>query len=106
MRLAFKSFLTTIFLLLTIVAFGQDFSNKGKDFWIPYPEHIDGTNSAMGIYITSDSAATGTITVAGTTLPFTLAANTVVRKFGAQCCRGCSKYRCAPGKFTGWDWCR
>ena len=81
MRLAFKSFLTTVFLLLTSVAIGQDFSNKGKDFWIPYPEHIDGTNSAMGIYITSDSAATGTITVAGTTLPFTLAANTVVRKF-------------------------
>jgi gliding motility-associated-like protein len=81
MRLAFKSFLTTVFLLLTIVAFGQDFSNKGKDFWIPYPEHIDGTLSSMGIYITSDSAATGTITVAGTNIPFSITANTVARKF-------------------------
>ena len=81
MRLAFKSFLTTVFLLLTSVAFGQDFSNKGKDFWIPYPEHIDGTLSSMGIYITSDSAATGTITVAGTNVPFSITANTVARKF-------------------------
>jgi gliding motility-associated-like protein len=59
----------------------QGYSNKGRDFWITYPFHIDGLNSAMGIYITSDVAATGTITVGAQTIPFTLTANSVVRKF-------------------------
>jgi len=74
----------TIILLLffaSATGFSQDFSNKGKDFWIAYPAHVDGTSSAMGIYITSDVSATGTITVGGTVLTFTLAANSVVRKF-------------------------
>ena len=59
----------------------QDFSNKGTDFWITYPIHIDGTNSAMGIYITSDINATGNISVADKNIPFTVTANTVTRKF-------------------------
>lgn len=63
-------------------AFSQDFSNKGKDFWIAYPSHIDGTGSVMGIYITSDVNATGTIQVGPTaTIPFTVTANQVTRKF-------------------------
>ena len=60
----------------------QDFSNKGKDFWISYPSHIDGLQSVMGIYITSDVNATGTIQVGPTaTVPFTVIANQVTRKF-------------------------
>ena len=71
----------TIF-VFNISSFAQDFSNKGKDFWIPYPEHIDGTGSAMGIYITSDVTSNVTITVGTTILPtFTVFANSVVRKF-------------------------
>lgn len=67
---------------ICIIGYGQGYSNKGKDFWIPYPEHIDGTNSAMGLYITSDVAATGTISVGATsTINFTVAPNTVVYKF-------------------------
>jgi gliding motility-associated-like protein len=74
-------------LLLTVLfissySYSQDYSNKGKDFWICYPEHIDGTASAMGIYVTSDVTANVTITVGTTILPvFTVTANTVVRKF-------------------------
>lgn len=68
-------------LLISSTCLAQDFSNKGKDFWIAYPAHVDGTLSAMGIYITSDVNATGTITVGGIVLPFTLTANSVVRKF-------------------------
>jgi len=64
-----------------LFANAQDFSNKGKDFYIPYAAHIDGTGSAMGIYITSDQTATGTIKVGATTLSFTVTAGTVVRKF-------------------------
>src|SRR5690606_27257135 len=69
------------FISLFFGANAQDYSNKGKDFWIAYPAHNEGMQSVMGIYITSDVAATGTINVGGTVLPFTLAANAVVRKF-------------------------
>ncbi len=76
-----KYLLIFIVTLIYQLSFSQSFSNKGKDFWISYPEHIDGNTSAMGIYITSDVNATGTITVNGTVIPFTLVANNVVRKF-------------------------
>ena len=76
-----KTYLLLFELLIFFTGFSQDFSNKGKDFWIAYPAHVDGTTSAMGIYITSDVNATGTINVAGNILSFTLTANTVVRKF-------------------------
>jgi gliding motility-associated-like protein len=76
-----KFLLLLIVLSICITAFSQDQTNKGKDFWIPYPEHIDGTNSAMGLYITSDVNSTGVITVGATTIPFTIISNTVVYKF-------------------------
>ncbi len=57
--------------------YSQDFSNKGKDFWVIYTGHIDGTTSRMALYITSDVNATGTVTVAGNTINFTVTANQV-----------------------------
>lgn len=62
-------------------AFGQDFSNKGKDFWITFPAHVDGTGAVMGIYITSDKAATGQVVAGPNTIPFSIAANGVRRVF-------------------------
>lgn len=61
----------------------QDFSNKGKDFYITFPAHVDGAGAVMGIYITSDRAATGSVTVGtgGPTLAFNIQANTVRRFF-------------------------
>ncbi|MBX9782421.1 MAG: PKD domain-containing protein [Chitinophagaceae bacterium] len=59
----------------------QDFSNKGKEFWIAYPAHIDGTGSVMGIYLTSDKNATGQVNAAGNIIPFTITANQVTRIF-------------------------
>ncbi|MEO6729895.1 MAG: PKD domain-containing protein [Ferruginibacter sp.] len=73
--------LLLLIIFTSLTGLSQDFSNKGKDFWIAYPAHIDATASAMGIYITSDVNATGTITVGGNILPFTLTANNVVKKF-------------------------
>lgn len=72
--------------MLTLLFWGvnsnaQDFSNKGKEFWIAYPAHIDGTGSVMGIYITSDENASGTISYGGITIPFAVTANQVTRKF-------------------------
>lgn len=75
------STLVLTLLLIVSTSSAQDFSNKGKDFWIPYPEHIDGTNSSMGIYITSDVNTSGTISVGPVDVPFTVTANTIVRKF-------------------------
>ncbi len=55
----------------------QDYSNKGKDFWVIYTGHIDATNSRMALYITSAYNATGTLSVNGSTLPFTVTANQI-----------------------------
>ena len=62
-------------------AYSQDFSNKGKDFYIAYTGHIDGTGSVMGIYLTSDVNATGTVKVGSQVLPFTVIANQITRLF-------------------------
>ncbi|TAF93341.1 MAG: PKD domain-containing protein, partial [Bacteroidetes bacterium] len=70
-----------LFSLVANLGFTQDFSNKGRDFWIAYPAHIDGSGSGMGIYITSDVNASGTITVNGQVVPFSVTANNVTRKF-------------------------
>ena len=51
-------------------SYGQDFSNKGKTSWVIYTGHIDGTGSRMALYITSDQNATGTVSVAGSSVPF------------------------------------
>ena len=101
-----KRIIILLLFFTSATGFSQDFSNKGKDFWIAYPAHIDGTSSAMGIYITSDVSATGSITVGGTVLTFTLAANSVVRKFigpiGAGDAPNTSVYLSTPdGIITG-----
>src|SRR5207253_5850716 len=71
----------TLLLLITVTAFfssySQDFSNKGKDFWVVYSAHVDGTTSRMALYITSDVNASGTVDVNGTTTSFTVTANQV-----------------------------
>lgn len=36
-------------------------SNKGTDFWTVWMNHIDGTRSAMSLYITGDASTTGTV---------------------------------------------
>lgn len=61
---------------------GQDFSNKGKEFWIAYPAHIDGTTSVMGLYITSSVNTAGTVQL-GSAAPmaFSVQANVVTRIF-------------------------
>src|ERR1051326_6368529 len=75
-----KHILQIIFLPLLVAGvsgYAQDFSNKGKDFWVIYTGHIDGLTSRMALYITSDQNATGTVSVAGNTINFTVTANQV-----------------------------
>ena len=59
-------------------AFAQDFSNKGKDFYVCFPTHVpSNTASKLSIWITSDKASSGTITMAnfGFSATFNIAAN-------------------------------
>src|SRR6185295_10752238 len=77
-----KHILQIIFLPLFVAGvsgYAQDFSNKGKDFWVIYTGHIDGTTSRMALYLTSDQNATGTVSVAGNTINFTVTANQVTK---------------------------
>lgn len=79
-----KRKLSFLLLLLCSVLglWAQEFSNKGKEFWIAYPAHIDGPQSVMGLYITSDVNTSGTVKVGGTTtLNFNVTANQVTRVF-------------------------
>ncbi|HEY8690220.1 MAG TPA: PKD domain-containing protein [Chitinophagaceae bacterium] len=70
-------FLLLFFVPIFFAAGAQDFSNKGKDFWVVYSAHIDGTASRMALYITSDVNASGTVDVNGTTKSFSVTANQV-----------------------------
>ncbi|HSR37985.1 MAG TPA: hypothetical protein VLL95_03655, partial [Phnomibacter sp.] len=64
-------------LLGTNIVSSQDLSNKGKDFWITFPAHVDANLAVLGIYITSDRAATGKVDFNGYSLSFSIAANGV-----------------------------
>lgn len=73
----------TIWILLffpSINAGAQNTSNKGKEFWIAYTGHIDGTNSKMYLYITSDVNTTAEVKIGGVSIvgsPFDITENTV-----------------------------
>lgn len=68
--------------------FGQDYSNKGTDFWLGYGYHVNmagnpssGGTQDMVLYFTSDKNATVTVNIPGVTgftpLVYTVLANTV-----------------------------
>src|SRR4051794_15587757 len=84
-----------ILLLISIIANTQDFSNKGKEFWVGYGYHqamADPTNlQDMVLYFTADAAATVTVEIPGVgwTRTYQVAANSVTEsdpmpKAGAQ----------------------
>lgn len=76
-------FLSTLVLVLSAAGIvkAQDFSNRGKDFWIAYTAHIDGTSSAMGLYLTADVNTSGNVQVGPVNIPFTITANQVTKLF-------------------------
>ena len=77
MRKVNKQYFLFLLLLSCLFSKAQDYSNKGKDFWVVYTGHIDGTTSRMALYLTSDINATGTLSVNGSSIPFTVTANQV-----------------------------
>jgi gliding motility-associated-like protein len=74
-------FLSTLVLTLLIgnISSAQDFSNKGKEFWLCFPQHVpSGANLAtLSIWITSDKASSGTVTMTNGAFsaPFSILAN-------------------------------
>lgn len=61
-----RKFLLLLFIALgySFIASAQDFSNKGKDFYLCFPSHVPNSNAGapiLSIYITSDKASTGTV---------------------------------------------
>jgi gliding motility-associated-like protein len=67
-------FVSFYFIVIPVKA--QDFSNKGKDFWLAYPGHIDGNTSRMALYISSTINTTGVVELpGGATISFTVTAN-------------------------------
>lgn len=73
-----KFVLLSLAVISFATAFAQDFSNKGKDFYLCFPQHVpSGTNAKLSVWITSDKASTGTITMASGAFSstFNIAAN-------------------------------
>ena len=72
-----------IFFCAYICVDAQDFSNKGKDFWVGYGNHVrmfnTGTAETMQIYLTSDVNTTGNINITsiGFSQTFTVTANQI-----------------------------
>jgi gliding motility-associated-like protein len=72
-RLMLRRFYLPFTLVVTIVASlcasAQDFSNKGKEFWLAYCYHVGMTTAGgaptMTLYITSDIATTFTVEIYG-----------------------------------------
>jgi gliding motility-associated-like protein len=66
-------------LLLGKNSFAQDFSNKGKDFFLCFPSHVpSGASLAqMSLFITSDRNSSGVVTYNGQTQNFVVTANQV-----------------------------
>ena len=80
-----------ILLAFCITASAQDFSNKGKDFWVGYGSHVSMYNGTSGVvntsggsqdmvlYFTSDQDANVTVSIPGVgwTRNYTVKANTI-----------------------------
>ncbi|MEZ4844273.1 MAG: PKD domain-containing protein [Bacteroidia bacterium] len=85
--------LATLF-LTNLSVNAQSNSNKGKDFWVGFMAHRDGTSAGMYLYITSDSNTSGTVSIPGkswsTTFTVTANAMTLVAIPSSQAYVGCS----------------
>ena len=64
-----KLLIVLIAALTSNITFAQDFSNKGKEFWIPYSYHVSmtgaGANLSMTLYLTSDVTTTYQVEIFG-----------------------------------------
>ena len=67
-RLSKSGYLLVIFLMTAFSVYGQGTSNKGRDFWLGYGNHVrgyDNNTQRMVVYITSDVNTVGKVEVPG-----------------------------------------
>jgi gliding motility-associated-like protein len=71
-----KYLVLIIGVLFSTLIRGQDFSNKGREFWALFPPHCpSGGNLAnLSLYITSDANTSGKIIINGVEAPFNIVA--------------------------------
>ena len=72
MKLFKKLLIGVLCCAVPALLFSQDFSNKGKEFWIPYSYHVGmsqgpGSYPTMTLYITSDLNTNYTVEIYGVT---------------------------------------
>lgn len=79
-----KLYLFAFWILTALATKAQDFSNKGKDFWIGYGNHVrmyttdPKQEEVMALYLTSDVNTTGTVSITGQfNQTFTVTANQI-----------------------------
>jgi len=82
MRFLTNVFLTVLISFVAFVANSQDFSNKGREFWLVFPPHQPGGASStpsladLSVYLTSDKNTSATIYINGVSFGrFTVTAN-------------------------------
>lgn len=63
--------------IMIVSAFAQNFSNKGKEFWLVFPPHQANVNNfaTLSIYLTSDKNSSGIISYNGNSQTFIVTAN-------------------------------
>ena len=79
MRSIFSYIKYLIFIFGVLFASGaiaQDFSNKGREFWVLFPPHQPNSGSLanLSLYITSDKNTSGNIIINGVASPFNITA--------------------------------
>jgi gliding motility-associated-like protein len=78
-----RIFFLLLLLAANLFSFAQDFSNKGKDFWVGYGNHVRmfnaGGREQMQIYITSDVNTIGNVSInsIGFSQDYTVTANQI-----------------------------
>ncbi|WP_256537750.1 gliding motility-associated C-terminal domain-containing protein [Mucilaginibacter aquariorum] len=81
------SFLSILLLMFSeVTASGQITSNSGSEFWITFPTHKPDINATtyqeelanISVFITSNHASSGKITAGNFSVPFSIAANSVM----------------------------
>lgn len=69
---------TFLLTFVSVILSAQDFSNKGKEFWLCFPSHTPSSNlGQMALFITSDKSSSGRITVGSYSINFNVTANQV-----------------------------
>ena len=87
-------FVLSILVGLSVFTNAQSKSNKGKEFWVGFMFHYEGTSAGHSLYITSDSNTSGTVSVPGQSWSqtFTVTSNnlTIVTIPSSVAYNGCS----------------